>query len=532
MAKTLAEIIAETQAEATAKQDEGKNKYGGAAMGANAAISSFLQTMSGGLSDYVETFARNRKLQDGQKPFTVDDTREDLQKLFDYHSGVTAPARWAGHVAQWSPAGRVIGGIGKGAQAAGAAAPKIAAAGKWLKETMAAPGAVGGLKSGAITGLGLGTAKEAGRQLDRLGSEKSAAEEFRPVQSLVNVGVDTLAGATGGYVGGQLAQVLPGGQIAKTATAPFSERYMNAARAAEAQGAQMGTGPLAGHELARVIADPALRAEGMNAASLLQGLSETASRNMTPKRLPAEIAQEEARSVAAGPRSFDSQRAAAQRDVRNADAATRPHDTQTLTPDAEAIVHATPGMAAARNAQVAAARNMNYNAGAGPRAAVNAANPTQTPAVLRQLERESTDPAIVAAAERALTEQTRLNTRGNPKPGGGEFAQWYAAQRALQPYQHFWDNLGRGHSTPPAQPSPSIGASLQGGVAGVGKDILLILRNIAEGAAHRGAGVKNITQPGSQTLGQVGHRTLLQKGGDPAINALLQMMTSRHATND
>jgi len=112
------------------------------------------------------------------------------------------------------------------------------------------------------------------------------------------------------------------------------------------------------------------------------------------------------------------------------------------------------------------------------------------------------------------------------RPGGGEFAQWYAAQKALKPYDDFYANMGRVHSTPPAEPSPSIGVSLRGGIPGVGKDVLLMVRNMLEGAAQSKAGVQNVVRPGSETLAKVGVRTMPQKVIDPSLNSFLQMLIS------
>lgn len=517
------------QSLATAKERDAKatQDTDGVGNAANAAFSKFVSTASGGLTDYLEAANRWGK----GRGFNVDEVRNDLDKLYAAHPGVSAGAGLAGSVAQWIPTAKAISAVGTGLKLAPSIArlaPALSRAGGSLETAMAAPGLAGGIKSGAITGGVLGTANEAGRQLDRIGSEKSAKEDFNPLGAVGRIGLEAGLGAVGGGVGGLLGDMTKAGQIAKFAPKPVSPAATSALEAADAQAGRVGigdtlaTGKLSAHELGRVVSDPAVKAELAPLAAKFEGMAERAARGTTTTIPGAKGLLPDEVSALAGRQNFTNLRQQATRNVSNTEAAAQRYTPDPLTPVAEDFVHSTPGMAAERQALVTAARNAAINAGSSQADAI-AANPMQTVGVLRRLGRTTIDPEVQSGVRQALNEQTRLMPKaGREKPGGGEFKQMHDAMDALEPFNEFWRNLGRKMATPPAEPSKSFSLSLHGGPTTMAKDAALLIRNLLEGRAMTAAGISDVADPALKNWAQVGKRTGAQKTVDPALNSILQ----------
>src|SRR6188768_3905562 len=104
----------------------------------------------------------------------------------------------AGSAAQFMGVGKGINLAARGIQAI----PALAGAGKAIGTAMNAPGIAGGLQSGGMTGIGTGLLKEGVHQADRLGSDKTAKEEFNPISSASRIGLEGGMGLVGGGLGG------------------------------------------------------------------------------------------------------------------------------------------------------------------------------------------------------------------------------------------------------------------------------------------------------------------------------------------
>ena len=154
MAKTIEEIIAENQAERQADQEAAAKAEGERSGPVMTGITKFLSTVSGGGLDHIDALIRRRR---GEN-VNVDQVREKYGRDYEENPMSALAGGIAGTAAQALP-------IGRGMQAVG-----------WLGK--AAPGIVGGIRTGATVGAGVGVANEAAHQADRLLSEKSAAEPF------------------------------------------------------------------------------------------------------------------------------------------------------------------------------------------------------------------------------------------------------------------------------------------------------------------------------------------------------------------
>jgi len=518
------EFIKSQSAKADKVATAGKDENAGVLPALNALFTKAASTATGGATDYLDMLVRRQK---GENIGSVDDVRKGYDKLYEAHLGMATTGALGGSALQWIPAARAVSAVAK--------LPALGSAGRAVATAMEAPGIVGGLKSGAITGGALGVASEAGRQADRLGSPESAAQDFSPIGSLGRIAVDTGLGAAGGGVGGAIGNMTKAGQIGKLADRPIGEQTLqHLDRAVRRDAPRVGLGDtiekgkLSASEAMRAVADPAAKAELGPIASQLEGLTQRASKGMTDGVLPQELTQAEGRLTTAGPRSFDSQSGAAKRDLRNATTAVDLKNPQLLSPTAEAIVNNSPSLMAARDAAVTAARNSS-RAGGMTLAEAAKANPEQAIGLLRKVLDNSVNVRDQNTARRALIDTTsRLSSgknAGAPTPGGGDFKNYFDAINSMEPYTRFAGALGRQHATPPIEPtSGSLVGSLKGGIPTLLKDLVLTGRNALEGGAMTRAGVGNVVDDVMRTSRQVGRRSTAQNVTDPTLNTLLHFI--------
>ena len=257
------DLFAAAEAKARQKQAAEKGRNAEWYKGPQAAMSSFLSTMTGGGADYVDMLVRRQR---GEN-VDVDQTRAKMQELHEDRPGWATGGRVGGTVAQYLPAGRAL----KAAGWAGAAAP----------------GVMAGIKSGLAQGGIVGSFNELMRQLDRAGSTKRAEEQFNPLSSAGRVGLEAGFGGAGGALGGTIAGMTAPGVIATAAPKPLSPAAIaaatDAARAGEAAGLT-GAGRMGAHEAARAAAarNPALGPELEEAATGLGGILSQAGRKVVP----------------------------------------------------------------------------------------------------------------------------------------------------------------------------------------------------------------------------------------------------------
>ena len=507
------------KARAKARDEKAASKHAGPKAGFEAFGGKMLSTLTGGLTDYLELARRNIG-EPEDKRISIDQLRKEADELYAARSGLSTAGDIAGSVLQFTGAGKGLNLLGRGAQAI----PALAGAGKALTTTMNAPGIAGGLKSGLLTGATVGTGKEAIHQADRLGSDKTAAEDFSPFGALGRIAIDTAGGGIGGGIGGQLAAMTGKGQIAQLAKSRLDDEAIKAAQGASDEtlrmglGGTAGTGKLAAHEAARAVEDPIHKAALADVASKLSGLSAEAGKR-SGGQLPDE-ALGQAFRTSSTPGSFASRAREARADVATGENAVFKMGSKPLNPAAEWDVLGDPALKALRDRLVNEART-GAQAGGMTKAAAVTAHPSQTVDVLREMSRRAPDEAAQAKILGALDKQTATTAKGKPAPDGGEFAQLRRANEVLDDFQRVQRAMGRGHATMPPEPSSTFGASLFGGPATWTKDLAVLAKNALEGGARRRAGQMNLDDRIEELLRQIGQRTTPQKGTEATLSPLL-----------
>src|SRR5215204_72773 len=225
---TTEEIIAASQATAKAKADKDKSKNEGLGKGIEAFGGKALQSLTGGLSDYLEVARRNYLPGFERGDYTVDEIRKEADQLYKDRSGLAFAGDLAGNVAQFAGVGKGINLAARAAQAI----PKFAGGAKAVATAMNAPGITGGITSGGMTGIGTGILKEGARNLDRIGSDKSAREDFNPLGSAARIGLEGGLGALGGGLGGVISNFTGKGQLAQLQREAIPESEIAAIKAA------------------------------------------------------------------------------------------------------------------------------------------------------------------------------------------------------------------------------------------------------------------------------------------------------------
>jgi len=364
------------------------------------ATQKFLSTASAGLSDYLDLAAR-RHLKGEAIPGGVDEIRRGYEKDYTDSPRATTLGAIGGTVAQALPIGRAMQGLGLVSKA---------------------PGIVGGMLSGGGLGLGSGVVNEGARQLDRLGSEKSAEAEFSPIQSAYNVAKEGLAGTVGGGVVGGVSNLVGkgAGMIRNLSPKPLREgAIQSVVRDADdiAKLGYAGPGKLGAHEALRTVRDPVVRRELADTAAALEGRVARAGEKYSAGKLPVEqevdLFREGVRQ-AAGDRARTT--AAAVGPAKAAAEAARPQiarDTP-LNPAAYWAAQNNPRLVAARDALVATQRaeaaaaaratNPALTLGDANKAATSQFSPMHVGS-LEDVLTNATDPAIRKAAQRALRQQ-------------------------------------------------------------------------------------------------------------------------------
>lgn len=267
MAKSIEEIIAENQAERQADQKAQQEKEANRSNPVMTAATKFLSTVSGGGADYLDMLVRRHF---HGEDTNVDKVREKYNEDYEANPMSALAGGIAGTAAQALP-------MGAGLKAAGVLG-KVA------------PGIVGGLRTGATVGAGVGAANEAAHQLDRFGSDKSAAEDYSGWGSVGRIGKEAIAGAAGGALGGIAGNLFTKGRgmIANMAEAP-SERVVQAALREANDAARLGAsgpGKLGPEQALRAIRNPALRQEGADLAAAFEGRMAEAGKGYTGGTVP------------------------------------------------------------------------------------------------------------------------------------------------------------------------------------------------------------------------------------------------------
>ena len=245
---------------------------------ANAGTAGFTKLMStatAGGTDYLDLMVRRARGED----IDIDRLRDKYRRDYEASPTTSMIGGFAGSAAQALP-------IGRGMQAVG------------LLGKMA-PGIWGGIKSGAALGTGVGTVNEAARQLDRLGSQRSADEEFSIPGSAFRVGKDIVAGGVGGALGGVVGNLATQGKgMLANMRGPIPEPVIGAAMREADEAAKLGIagpGKLGPEEALRAIRDPALRHQAADAAAAFEGRMAQAGKGYTGNELPKEISRNQFR---------------------------------------------------------------------------------------------------------------------------------------------------------------------------------------------------------------------------------------------
>ena len=500
--------------EAKLKAEKGKNE--GAVKGVEAFLGKALQTLTGGLSDYAEVGRRNYLPGYERSDYTVDEIRKEADKLYKDRSGLALGGDVLGNVLQF-------GGVGKGIRLASQAAqaiPKLAAGGKAVQTAMNAPGIVGAAQSGGMQGIGTGLLKEGTHQLDRLGSDKTAAEDFNPLGSAARILGEGALGMAGGLAGGAISNMTGKGQIAKLGREAIPEADIAAIRAAQAPVAGMGIGPtaaegkLAGHEALRYAGNP----KYTKLASDLEGLTEFAGKNSTAGRLADEMAGSAARN-APTTTSFSGLRKEAGTRLGSAETAVSHMGSKQLDPPAYWAVQGDPALAALRDRALREARIQ-------AQADLQSGGLSKTKAAAQAAKDNPSD--VVEALTRALPRGTAPEQQGIRNAleiQSPFFKTLHEAQRTAGDYTKLHRSLGRQHATGQPDPSPTFGASLFGGPATWAKDALILGKRAAEGSAMRKAGQMNLDEEIAELLKLVGRRRPGQKVTQATLAPVLQTLS-------
>jgi len=473
-----------------------------------------LSTLTGGGSDYLEMLRRNIGADEKDK-VSVDQVREEANKLYRDRSGLAFGGELAGNAAQFMGVGKGINLAARGIQAI----PALAGAGKAIGTAMNAPGIAGGLQSGGMTGIGTGLLKEGVHQADRLGSDKTAKEEFNPISSASRIGLEGGMGLVGGGLGGVIGNLSGKGQLAKLARSEIPEGDIAAIKTATDPAKGMGMGPtaaegkLAGHEALRFAGNP--KYSGL--ASDLEGLTQYAGKNATGGRLADEAAGSAARA-APTPGSFSTLRK---------DAGSRLASTETaidnaglgakqLDPAAYWAVQGDPALKGLRDRILQEARTK-------AQADLQGTGLTKTKAAAQAARDNPSD--VVDALTRALPRGTAAEQeglRGALELQSPFFKTLHAGQREVGDFTRLNRSLGRQHANAPPDPSPSFGASLFGGPATWAKDALILGKRAAEGGAMKRAGQMNLDLEIEDLLRLIGRRTAGQRATQGSVSPLLQ----------
>ena len=514
MAKTPQELIAETQAEYAADKAAEAAKaeeHSGFKKGVEAFGSSALDTFSGGGASWLESVTRNWALPD-DKQVTPEDVRREWKELHDARSGLAAAGKFAGHAGQYTAAGKVIGGAAKLAQLA-KAAPLVARGGKAVETAMNAPGILGGAGSGAITGGVLGTGKEAARLA-------TTDQEFNPIQSAANIGLEAGLGGLGGGVGGAAAAVLPKGVIAALEKAPIDPRTIGRVQSAvdapivRALGKTTAEGKPTVHEAIRLADEPTLA----TLASKLAGLKQSVAKDNTGTLLAEEAAGQAARtSRKMG--TIQGMATRAEKAEKAAAKSTSKMEKDTMKPEAYWKVQDDPALKLLRDTVTAEERAATAT-GYQTRKAM-----PMTPTAAKAAAVKAHPADIVAAV-----------TRTKPRANAEELSGIRSALEAHSPYfkalhdaqtakdlggRILGGSLGRGHATPPPQGSPTWGASFAGGPKVWARDAVLAGRDALQGAARRGAVKREMNMTPEEFLKIVGKRTGTQKNIERLLPSFL-----------
>lgn len=505
---------AKARGKAKAEEDTAKTEGNSGFMkGVEAFGGKTLSTLTGGLSDYLELARRNIGA-DPKDKVTIDQVRDDANKLYRDRSGLAFGGELAGNAAQFMGVGKGINLAARGIQAI----PALAGAGKAIGTAMNAPGIAGGLQSGGMTGIGTGLLKEGVHQADRLGSDKTAKEEFNPISSASRIGLEGGMGLVGGGLGGVIGNLSGKGQLAKLTKEAIPEGDIAAIKAATDPAKGMGMGPtaaegkLAGHEALRFAGNP--KYTGL--ASDLEGLTQYASKNATGGRLADEAAGSAARNAPTAD-SFSGLRKEAGTRLASADTAVSNMGKDQLTPAAYwSIEGGNPALKQLRDQVLAEARTLsqaNLQSGGMGKTAARAQAVTDNPAqVVEAITRMM--PRAKGADQQGIRDALELQSPF--------FKTLHETQGTARDFTRLQQSLGRQHANAPPDPSPSFGASLFGGPATWAKDALILGKRAAEGGAMKQAGKMNLDLEIEDLLRMIGRRTAGQKVTQGAVSPLLQ----------
>jgi hypothetical protein len=505
MASIADELYAASENTRKTLAEKDKEKNAGAWKGAEAFGGKFLSTMTGGLSDYLELANRNIGADEKDK-VTIDQIRKEADQLYKDRSGLAFAGDLAGNVAQFT-------GVGKGIQLGAKAVPALAK----VATMMAAPGIGAGVGSGALTGVGTGLLKEGAHQIDRLGSDKTAAETFNPLSSAARVGVEGILGGVGGGAGGALASITGKGQLAKLADKAIPDNEIAAVKAAADKTGSLGLGAtaeegkLAGYEALRYAGNP----KHAGLASKLEGLEQYAGKGNTGGMTAEEFAGLGARN-AASPGSFSNLRGLANNRLMAAEPLVENLGKDPLAVTFSRATRSDPTLKALRDQVIKEARDLKaaeLRAQGLSNTAINKQvakdHPKHVVETLTEMLPRATDPKQQRAIKNALEQQ-------NPA-----FGNLHKAQDEWGQFADLTKSLGRQHATPPPEPSGTIGASLLGGPTQIAKDLAILAKNFAEGSAMKKAGSAQRTMDIDELLKIIGRRTALQRGVGGSVSPVL-----------
>ena len=489
-------------------------------------LTKFLSTVSGGGLDYVDAMIRRRRGED----VDVDKVRAKYQADYEANPGSAMIGGIAGTAAQAIPVARGLSMAGKLATA---------------------PGIIGGLKSGAQVGAGVGAFNEVARQADRLGSAKRAEEEFSLPGSMIRVGKEAVLGAGGGALGGLAGNLFTGGKgmIANLAEKPLGDRAIRAAVKESDDAAAMGVsgpGKLSAAEAARNVKDPVLRKELAEPAAGLEGLTRKASKDFTKKLLPAEEEALRFRgdlSKRVGQEATDATDAAtkAASDAATAQAARQgiPRKQQLDVPGFWAV-QGDPALKGFRDQVLKDQRDaVMAQAAIGPTMRgrpwnkaeltklANKRHPSDTIGALEDTLSAATDPAIKSAAQRTLYSQSPLYQAADDAAAAASAAGGQAAAKRTTSGEldNLLSQLTRGNANVGQGPSKYGGGFVFGNTATLIRDLARAGKDALEQGAVAKAGRRNVDDPLEEVLRQIGVRTKKQRrwerGSYPVASGLL-----------
>ena len=545
---TEAELIARMQASDTAPEVGTREARGAFDTGA----AKFFNRVTGGRYDYLELLGKQARGEDTA-------------------GGVDQVRREAAKDVEANPLSATVGDIGGIAAEALPVTKALSGAG-WLAK---APGIWGGVKRGAQIGTGVGVINEAAREADRLGSPTSATRDFLPIGNVFNVLKEGIAGGVGGGVGGLAGNYLTkgAGMIANRLPQPITDNVIAAALAAQKAAERVGLsgpGKLAPQEALRTIKDPALRAQGADAAAALEGLTAKAGRDFqtvgAPRgqgMLPAEqeagrfrtdlrarteggvnqarvdAAKAATDEAAANATATAAAQAAA---ARAAEASAKGAKTP-LNVDAEWGILGHPGLKALRDQIVAdqrAAAEGMFRSGPTPRPSVSGApytareakklavvrHPKQTLGVLDEMIEKAADPATRTAARQARYAQDPVFKAADDAAQAATQTAARGGQMSALAQANAGGHAGRLASLDDILQSPGVGrvnaevgqeASKTGGGL-LGFNMAMLIRDIgrvAKDTAERGAvgqaGRRVYADPTEEILRRLGRQTMMQR---------------------